>query len=893
MLKIHFYIRFSTQFGQSLLLSSDISEAPVQMLYLNENFWVFHLELNTATKLPGIIKYKYLLKEKDGEISEEWNDHKQVDVKNIAAEEIHLIDTWNFSGQAENSYYSSPFQNVLLAPQKPLIKVQAYKGYTHLFKVKMPLLQPNEVPCLLGGSKSLGDWDVENPVMMSKEGEWWTVKLNLQKENFPIAYKYALYHKKNKEFVCYEDGDNRLLQSVPVKKAYTVLHDGFMHFKNRKWRGTGVAVPVFSLRSANSLGTGEFSDIKPLADWAAKTGLKLIQLLPVNDTIATKTWQDSYPYKAISAFALHPLYLNIEAVARKEDAQITKTLAKKRTQLNEAAVLDYEEVVSYKWKIVKQLYQQQKKDFFAGEEYKAFFEENKKWLAPYAAYCYLRDKNGTADFNQWTQYATYQQTAIEKFFATATKLQETVGLYLFVQFHLHLQLKEAVDYANKKGLALKGDIPIGVSRNGCDAWVEPELFNMDMQAGAPPDDFATKGQNWGFPTYNWKRMEADGYEWWERRFAQMSVYFDAFRIDHVLGFFRIWSIPVHAVDGIMGRFVPAIPVHINEFAQRGISFEYNRFCQPYINDEILYEQAGAFTDVIKTFLNGFADGTYALKEGFTTQAAVAAHFQEVQQYENAEALQEILLRLIANVLVFEDELSNGQEFHFRIDVQNTSSFNHLDAHTKTVLYQLYVDYFYKRQDHLWAVQAMHTLPGLKKSTEMLICGEDLGMVPACVPDVMNRLGILSLEIQRMPKQPGLEFFNPANAPYLSVITPSTHDMSTIRGWWEEDREKTQRFFNNEMQHPGLAPYYCEAWIDKSIIIQHLYSPAMWSIFQLQDLMGIDLKIRRENPTDERINIPADAKHYWRYRMHLTLEDLLQQKDFNTELKSYIQSSGRL
>ncbi len=215
-------------------------------------------------------------------------------------------------------------------------------------------------------------------------------------------------------------------------------------------------------------------------------------------------------------------------------------------------------------------------------------------------------------------------------------------------------------------------------------------------------------------------------------------------------------------------------------------------------------------------------------------------------------------------------LSGHQQYHFR---------------------QLYVDYFYRRQDQLWAVQAMHTLPALKKATDMLVCGEDLGMVPGCVPEIMRQLGILSLEIQRMPKQPGLEFFNPANAPYLSVITPSTHDMSTIRAWWEEDREKTQRFFNNEMQHPGLAPFYCESWIDKAIIIQHLYSLTMWSIFQLQDLMGIDNKMRRENPAEERINVPAVARHYWRYRMHLTLEQLLKEKDFNNELTSYIHSSG--
>jgi 4-alpha-glucanotransferase len=157
---------------------------------------------------------------------------------------------------------------------------------------------------------------------------------------------------------------------------------------------------------------------------------------------------------------------------------------------------------------------------------------------------------------------------------------------------------------------------------------------------------------------------------------------------------------------------------------------------------------------------------------------------------------------------------------------------------------------------------------------------------------MRQLGLLSLEIQRMPKDANKQFFNPKDAPYLSVVTPSTHDMSTIRGWWEEDKNITQQFYNNELGYWGSAPLYCEPWINKAIVTQHLASPAMWSIFQLQDLLGIDADIRKENPNEERINIPADAKHYWSYRMHLTLENLLQQSDYNDELNKLIITNGR-
>ena len=184
------------------------------------------------------------------------------------------------------------------------------------------------------------------------------------------------------------------------------------------------------------------------------------------------------------------------------------------------------------------------------------------------------------------------------------------------------------------------------------------------------------------------------------------------------------------------------------------------------------------------------------------------------------------------------------------------------------------------------------LPALKRVTDMLICGEDLGLVPACVPEVMRDLGLLSLEIQRMPKAMGAEFSRPADAPYLSVVTPATHDMSTIRGWWEENPEHTQFFYNAVLGHSGPAPHDCEPFINKQIIEQHLQSPAMWSIFQLQDILGLSSSLRRKDPNEERINVPADSKHYWQYRMHMRLEELITQDGFNEEIKGIVTASGR-
>jgi 4-alpha-glucanotransferase len=896
-MRILFYLHFRTEFGQGLLLNgnieelgSDDPEKALPMTYLNEQFWEIAVDI-PPSKLSSL-RYKYILKTKEGELIPEGSNDRSIEISG-ERKELHLVDTWNHAGEFENVFFTTPFQQTLLAGNNTRSKQKTIKNLSHVFRVKAPLLKKNEVVCLLGGCSSLKNWSTENPILLSKENEWWTAGTDLLKEDFPVAYKYGVYDLKEKKFLRFEDGDNRLLVDKVPKKKLTIIHDGFVHLPNDQWKGAGVAIPVFSLRTKSSFGVGEFNDLKLLVDWSKATGLKLIQVLPVNDSTATHTWTDSYPYAAISAFALHPLYINLEKIAGKEHADKLKPLKKKQKQLNELVELDYEEVMKFKLGMLKELFDLGKREVFSSKEYQEFFESHKHWLIPYSAFCYFRDKNGSSNPLEWTSHRQYDQKEIEKLLRPGSSTYNEISFYFFTQFHLHSQLKEAADYAHKKGIVLKGDIPIGIYRYSCDAWVEPGLYNMCMQAGAPPDDFAVKGQNWGFPTYNWKKMQEDGFSWWRKRFEQMSNYFDAFRIDHILGFFRIWSIPMHAVEGIMGHFVPAIPVHVNEFGEKGIWFDHYRYTKPYITDEVLDEVFGESAKKVKNeFLVPNAFGGYELEMSFSTQQQVAAYFSRMEATEENAALKQGLFDLVSNVILFEEDDSEGEKFHFRFGMSSTSSFKHLDQQTREKLKDLYTNYFFRRQDEFWKQEAMHKLPELKTATNMLICGEDLGLVPHCVPDVMKQLGILSLEIQRMPKEMNKEFFHPDHAPFLSVVTPSTHDMSTIRGWWEEDREKTQRYYNQILGQHGEAPAFCEAWINRAVVLQHLYSPAMWSIFQLQDILGMSETIRRADPKEERINQPANPKHYWRYRMHITLGKLLKEKEFNEELRGYVQHSGR-
>jgi 4-alpha-glucanotransferase len=890
---LHFYLRYSTTFGQTLFvlgntpaLGNDDIKKAFALTYLNEQFWHGTLEINEQDIFEPLC-YHFILQDVDGVFIYESGNARIIDFAETKVSKITLYDTWNHAGEYENTFYASAFKNVLLKQNAAKnIAVKKNVKATHEFRVKAPLLKKNEIICIGGSSSVLHNWDEENVLLLGKKDNWFTIKLDLTKVVYPLEYKYGIYDTENKKFLRFEEGNNRVLLNENAKDSFTILHDGFAKLNNVNWKGTGVAIPVFSLRSNSSFGTGEFTDLKLLVDWAKATGLKMIQLLPVNDTTATHTWKDSYPYSAISAFALHPMLLNVQLLAGKENGHIIKALAATQKQLNKLDKVDYEAVLKIKTDSIQKLYALQKNSFKDDMDYIDFFELNRYWLQPYAAFCYLRDTYKTADFSSWKKNAAYNESEIQELVSPLQKHYDEIAIHYFTQYHLHLQLQDATAYAHKNGIIIKGDIPIGISRHSADAWVEPGLYHMDEQAGAPPDAFTAKGQNWGFPTYNWEAMQQDDFMWWRKRFNQMSNYFDAFRIDHILGFFRIWSIPAHAVEGLLGRFIPALPVHINELFSKHILFERSRYTEPYVTEKILSEIFGDKKEAVKKmFFTGLK-----LKEKFNTQRKVEAYFKTQKIF--ADTVKQGLYDVISNIIFFEAEGSDAQEFHFRISMQDTSSFKNLDSHSQKELLLIYNDYFYRRQDELWKTEALKKLPELKRSTGMLVCGEDLGMVPHCVPEVMEQLGILSLEIQRMPKKTGSDFFHPNDAPYLSVVSPSTHDMSTVRAWWEEDNAVTKSFYNHLMGKSGEPPVYCEAWINKEIILQHLYSPAMWSIFQLQDLMGMDADLRREDPNEERINNPAVAEHYWNYRMHISLEDLLNADAFNKELKDAVEKSGR-
>lgn len=605
----------------------------------------------------------------------------------------------------------------------------------------------------------------------------------------------------------------------------------------------------------------------------------------------TGTWTDSYPYSSISIYAFHPMYVDLRQLPALNDQASAITFEQKRNELNALPQVDYEAVNQWKRAYLKAIFQQEQDTVLNSNGFCEFYRENAEWLRPYAAFCYLRDKFQTPDFHQWQDYSTYHPETAEQLCTPDNEAYPETMFHCYVQYLLHVQLLDACNYGRKLGVIVKGDIPIGISRTSVEAWVEPYYFNMNGQAGAPPDAFSTKGQNWGMPTYNWKVMEKDNYQWWQRRFRKMANYFTAYRIDHILGFFRIWEIPIHSVHGLLGQFVPSLPMSVEEIESYGLHFQKDFMTRPFINDHMLDEMFGTRSQEVRdTFVRHEHHDIYSMRPEFDTQRKIEAYFAGRTDTESIN-LKEGLYALVSNVLFIPDR-DNSTMYHPRIAVQNDYIYRQLTGQEQDAFNRLYNDYYYRRHNEFWYHEAMKKLPILTQATSMLVCGEDLGMVPDCVPWVMEQLQILSLEIQRMPKNPQDEFGHVHSYPFRSVCTIGTHDMSTFRGWWEEDRNVAARFFYHELGHWGNLPEHAPGWLCEDVVRRHLYSPSMLCILTWQDWLAMDEQLRNPDVTIERINVPANPKHYWRWRMHLTLENLIKQDAFNDKIRRMIDESGR-
>lgn len=889
---VQFNIKYKVMFGEQIVanIQTEEGELKLPLETTDGERWACDWCVESPEKS---YTYYYSVEREGRAVKTEWLMIKhQLDVNAKKAAVYTLYDHWK--AMPEDAFlYSSAFTDCInhQAPQE--MKPETGSKIVRLV-VRAPQLRDGERLGVLGADKALGAWDVQKILPMTQHtyNEWVADIDATHLEGSHLEFKFVAFRNAKNELL-WETSMNRTVDLPEMKAGELVsyeLDQAFFALYNRKLAGT--LVPVFSLRTRKSAGIGDFGDLKAMIDFVASIGQKVLQLLPINDTTITHTWTDSYPYSCISVFAIHPQYANLHALPELKDAKARAEAEKTRAELNALDKIDYEKVNDFKINYLRQIFNQEGEKMMKTAEYKAFFQDTKQWLVPYAQYSYLRDKNGTADFNQWPDHQVWDEAERKALTDPKTAAYKNVAFFYFVQFVLDRQMQEAHEHAKAKGVILKGDIPIGVNRNGCDVWTEPKYFNLNGQAGAPPDDFSANGQNWGFPTYNWFEMLKDGCQWWNRRFQNMARYFDAYRIDHVLGFFRIWEIPVSSVHGLLGQFAPALAMSREEIESYGLHFQDDRFTRPFITDWVLdrvfHERAG---EVKEKYLDRLDDERYQMKPEVDTQRKVEALFADVTD-EKELWLRDGLYALISDVLFVRDHTNPGV-FHPRISAQLDFIYESLYDNDKAAFNRLYNDYFYRRNNQFWYQEAMKKLPKLVQATRMLVCAEDLGMVPDCVPWVMDELKILSLELQSMPKDPSVKFGHLSRNPYRSVCTISSHDMPTLRMWWDENIERTQEYYNTMLYRQGPAPHPLPGWLASDIISRHLTSPSMLCILSIQDWLATDEALRLPDADAERINIPANPKHYWRYRMHLNIEDLAADKRFVQSITEMISQSGRV
>ena len=891
---LKFNIDYKTRFGEELVLNivNEGSEAKYRMITTDGERWTYKLSLPAQKRQP-VLTYYYEVERGGRSVRHEWTTIPHtLELTTVHGAHYTVFDRW--SDIPEDSYlYSSAFTDCIRGRKLEVLQPSSYRSTVRLV-VRAPQLRGDDRLAVIGKGDGLGNWDTAKALLMTEHHfNEWVVDLDAtQLADGKMEFKFIALNTKNQQSSVWEAGFNRTIELPQIEQREVVVYNlDQAFFPLYDVRLAGILVPVFSLRSEGSFGVGDFGDLKKMVDLVCDTGQRVLQILPVNDTTTTHSWTDSYPYSCISIFAIHPQYADLRQLPALTNAKQCNDFEALRQQLNALPQIDYEQVNNAKITYLRLLFAQEGGKVLSSKSFKEFLAEAGQWLVPYAQYCVLRDKYGTACFEQWPDHNTWNEDDRATLLNTRSSQYREVSFWYYVQFVLHKQLLDAHQHARKSHVVLKGDIPIGVSRYGCDVWTEPRYFNLNGQAGAPPDDFSVNGQNWGFPTYNWDEMLKDDCQWWIRRFQNMAQYFDAYRIDHVLGFFRIWEIPVNAVHGLLGQFQPALGMTREEIESYGLPFHEHQFCDPFIADWVLDRVFHERADEVKTkYLDHAHDDIWKMKAEYDTQRKVEKAFEGVTE-ERELNLRDGLYSLISNVLFVRDHKEDGK-YHPRISAQFNFTYEALYDADKASFNRLYNDYFYRRNNQFWYDEAMKKLPVLVQATRMLVCAEDLGMVPDCVSWVMNELRVLSLEIQSMPKDPHVRFGHLSRNPYRSVCTFSTHDMATLRQWWDEDASRTQDYFNSMLYHEGNAPHPLPGWLARDVVSRQLASPSMLCVLSIQDWLAMDERIRLDDADAERINIPANPHHYWRYRMHINIENLMADKSFTENIRNLIVQNGR-
>ncbi len=638
---------------------------------------------------------------------------------------------------------------------------------------------------------------------------------------------------------------------------------------------SGVLVPLSALRTASTIGSGEFADLPALAQWCVATGLDMIQILPVNDT----GWQAS-PYSALSAFALHPLYLRVadlpeiellRARARTDVEQRLNTLRDRHAndrRLRYGPYMDAKRaVLRCIWYEVFELADAGTPPARAIVDASQRFFDDRLWIAEYAAFKTLKIEHAGASWREWAGWEHPDADSIRALFDDPARRRDLL-YYGWLQMRLHEQFAAAADAVAVQGVLLKGDIPIMVNDDSADFWAHRDYFSDELRAGAPPDGGNPLGQNWGLPTYDWNALERDDYRWWRDRLIAADRFYAAYRIDHVLGFFRIWGVAVTNDTGALGRFVPGVSADLKRLAEYGMDCGRVRWlAEPHLSGSTLVGDFGDEAEAVRREALVQIDGEdlYLFAESIRGERDIA----RLPVSDHAKTRLAHHYRDRALISVGADGYVPTWCFG------DCSRFRALNDDERAGVARLARDLM-EESTAAWEAQARKLLGFMQDTTGMLACAEDLGAIPDCVPDVLSDLGILGLRIPRWTRrwtEGGQPYISPADYPPLTVCAPSVHDTSTLREWWlsETDRDAFWRTLGLDATAP--SDYTPET--ARAILGALFEGSSRICVVQLQDLFALVAGMTMDEPEAERVNVPGTLSDFnWGYRANHTIEELL-------------------
>ena len=679
--------------------------------------------------------------------------------------------------------------------------------------------------------------------------------------------------------------------------------------ENKIKRSTGVAVPLGALRTENSPFIGEYTSLKRFALFCKNSGLSVIQLLPVLDT-----GTQSSPYSSLSAFALHPIYIDLKRLSNFESCYSKdpefKRIYDELLSLSDAKRFDYQRILNLKDALLRKAFRvminvdKGNSCRYLGE-YNDFVDKNARWLKPYCVFKNLKHKHMQAGWKNWP--AEDKNLSLEEILRrwNDDSLFEEHTFYAWEQFVAYKELLKVSNEVRSLGITLKCDIPILLNEDSCDVWGNPGILNMKLRAGSPPDGDNPTGQSWGFPVYDWASQEKEGFSWWKDRLLRAAEFFGAYRLDHLPGFFRFWATNEGEETAELGATVPFSPISEKSLEKLGFSKERIRWLrEPHLSTEMVFRKTGDL-DKAHAILSLFCERIgheelWLFKREFKSTADLKN--VSLEGFELDEDLQDdikgLFYRWWKNRTMI--EVKRGQlvpNFKFA----ETRAWASLNQAERDVLLDLFAKNN-KKQENQWKKQAETIFSAIIPTTDMVACGEDLGVSMDCMPKVMDEFGILGLKVVRWCRDWGVDgqpFLDFKKYRKLSLVTTSVHDSSTLREWWNSEKDSTKAFcqfiiesrksksrtqkrkaseqsFDLDSQDAAIWGRRFDPTVAEFVLSQCATANGVWFVNPLQDWLYLDGSLYLDNAEDERINIPGTVSEFnWTWRMPVSVEKLCE------------------